>query len=230
MPEQIAPDMPSPDSRFSVGPLLFQEDFLDPALPNWATELESAGTVTAAGGCLTVDVSEGCTVWFRQTLDGPLLIEYEAVVIGRGGPNDRVSDLNCFWMAQDPDRPGRLLESPQSGRFADYDTLCTYYVGQGGNGNTTTRFRRYKGQAGDRPLLPENDRHAPADLLRPNVPQTIRLAASGPLIQYYCDNRRLFEMHDPAPYTEGWFGLRTVRSHIEVRHFRVFRLLPPRAG
>lgn len=227
MPEQKSPRVSSPDSRFSVGPQLYSEDFHDPALPNWASELESGGTITADRGRLMVDVPGGCTVWFRPALDGPVLIEYEAAMIGRGGPNDRVSDLNCFWMAQDPERPGRLLETPRSGRFADYDTLCTYYVGHGGNGNTTTRFRRYRGQAGDRPLLPENDRYDPADLLRPNVPQTIRLVAFGPLIQYYSDERRLFEMHDPVPYIEGWFGLRTVRSHMEVRQFRVFRLLPP---
>jgi hypothetical protein len=155
-----------------------------------------------------------------------VLIQYEANVISRGGPNDRVSDLNCFWMAQDPQRPGHLLDTPRKGRFKDYDTLTTYYAGLGGNGNTTTRFRRYIGQAGNRPLRPEDDLSDPADLLTPNAWRTIRLVAFGNLIQYYRDGRKVFEMNDPEPYTRGWFALRTTDNHMEVRHFRVYRLLP----
>ena len=33
----------------------------------------------------------------------------------------------------------------RSGTFAEYNDLLTYYVGLGGNRNTTTRFRRYIG-------------------------------------------------------------------------------------
>ena len=42
-------------------------------------------------------------------------------------------------------------------RFAAYNDLKTYYVGLGGNRNTTTRFRRYIGDPETRPLLPEHD-------------------------------------------------------------------------
>lgn len=216
-----------PDPRFTVGAALFQDDFRDPKLANWRPELEGEGRVTASPqGRMVIDVPKGATVWFQPELLGPVAIEYEATVIGRGGANDRVSDLNCFWMAQDPRRPGRLLDTPRSGKFSDYDTLTAYYVGLGGNSNSTTRFRRYIGRAGDRPLLPENDRTDPEYLLRPNVAQTLRLVACGGLIQYYRDSRLYFELNDPAPYTRGWFGLRTVTSHIEVRRFRVYRLIP----
>ena len=221
-----------PDERYEVGALLFRDDFAGDGgapLKEWVPEMEAAGTVEARRGKLVIDVPRGCTVWFRPELSGPLLIEYDATAVQKGGPNDRVSDLNCFWMAQDPKRPGQLLESRRSGKFADYDALRTYYVGQGGNANTTTRFRRYVGTPGNRPLLPEHDLTAPEFLLRPNVKQRIRLVACGGLVQYWRDGRRLFEMTDPEPYTRGWFGLRTVHSHLEIERFRVLRLAPAAA-
>lgn len=215
------------DDRFSLGPLLHQDEFTYPDMTrNWQAELEADGTVEAKAKRLILDVPKGCTLWFRTELTGPVLIEYFATAIRRGGANDRVSDLNCFWMAQDPQHPGKLLEVRRSGAFADYDTLLAYYVGLGGNANTTTRFRRYIGKAGDRPLLPRNDLRAPEYLLKPNVRQRIRLVACNSLIQYYRDDRKLFEIEDPEPYTRGWFGFRTVASHFHIEQFRVYRLHP----
>ena len=106
---------------------------------------------------LVIDVPAGCTVWFKPQLTSPLMIEYEATVISSGGANDRASDLNCFWMARDSRSPDNLFATARSGKFSDYDRLFTYYVGLGGNTNTTTRFRRYIGQQDNRPLLRQND-------------------------------------------------------------------------
>ncbi|MFM1748708.1 MAG: hypothetical protein RLZZ188_2374, partial [Verrucomicrobiota bacterium] len=111
-------------------------------LANWSVEQMPGGSVTVESGALVIRDSAGCTVWWRERLTAPVEIEYEARVVMAGGPFDRLSDLNCFWMG--------------TGRFADYNTLHTYYVGQGGNGNTTTRFRRYDGTDA-RPLRPEHD-------------------------------------------------------------------------
>jgi len=198
------------------GKLLFSDDFTR-GLGRWTVELEKGGVVDAKGGILSLDVPAGCTVWFRQELRGPVVVEYEATMIHRGGPNDRVSDLNCFWMARD-------ARVKRSGKFADYNTLRGYYVGQGGNTNTTTRFRRYIGDPVLRPLLPEHD--LKATLLEPNKPMHIRLVANGARVQYSCDGRVIFDFHDPAPYSRGWFGFRTTFSHLEIRHFRVYRAAP----
>jgi hypothetical protein len=203
------------------GEVLFSDDF-DHGVSNWSSELESGGKVDAAGGALRVDVPAGATVWFRHKLEGPLRIEYDATVIQAGGPNDRLSDLNCFWMATDSRSPGDMFATKRSGKFADYNQLRTYYVGQGGNGNTTTRFRRYIGSAETRPLLPEHD--LSTFLLTPNVSQTIRLIAAGSRIQYFRDGKLIFDFDDPKPYTSGYFALRTTHSHIEFRRFRVYRL------
>jgi hypothetical protein len=62
-------------------------------------------------------------------------------------------------------------------------------------------------------------------LLRPNTTLKIEVIAAGPVICYYCDGRKFFGFDDPQPYTNGWFAFRTVKSHFEVRHFRVYRLV-----
>jgi hypothetical protein len=219
------PPPPSPDPRFAVGEELGRDDFAAD-LGQWRTELERGGTVAAHDGTLEIDVPGGCSVWFAQPLTGPLLITYEATAVSAGGANDRVSDLNCFWMADDARSPGDLFATRRSGTFADYDQLRCYYVGYGGNANTTSRFRRYIGERGNRPLLPEHDLTGPENLLVPNVPQRIQLVAAGGVIGFYHNGRRLFSYDDPAPYTRGWFAFRTVKSHLRIRAFRVYRLVP----
>lgn len=218
-----AADGSSPDPRYRTGARIAQDDFKR-GLSLWSVELEHGGTVRAVDGELTIDVPAGCTLWLKQKLDGPLLIEYDATLIGRGGPNDRVSDLNNFWMARDTRSPERLLETLRSGAFADYDFLKCYYVGLGGNGNTTTRFRRYVGEPGNRPLRAEHDLGTADVLLRADVSQKVQLLAAGQHVAYYRDARRLFELDDPEPYTNGWFALRTTKNHMTVRRFRAYRL------
>ena len=193
------------------------------SLENWVAELEQPGTVSVRGGVLTIDVPAGCTLWFKPELSSPVRIEYEATMIAAGGPNDRVSDLNCFWMATDARAPGDFFDARRSGKFADYNQLRAYYVGQGGNSNTTTRFRRYIGDPVLRPLLPEHDLKDPTVLLTPNVPQRIRLLAQGSTIRYSNNGRLIFDFYDSRPYTRGRFGFRTTRSHVELRNFRVYR-------
>jgi len=222
-----APALPgaplSSEPWFVLGELLASDDFAG-GLGQWLVELEAGGTVSARTRALEIDVPAGCTVWFRRPLEGPLLIAYQATVVDAGGPNDRVSDLNCFWMATDARSPDNLLATHRSGRFPDYDQLRCYYVGLGGNGNTTTRFRRYVGESGNRPLLPEHDLSAREFLLAANSAQTIQLIAAGGVIGFYREGRQLFAFDDPEPYTRGWFGFRTVHSHLRIRNFRVYRL------
>jgi len=236
-----------PDNRIHPGKVLYADDFRH-GLDAWRVEMErvaggaagagAGGTVTAADGVLDINVPAGVTVWFRQELDGAVMIQYEAKVISAGGANDRVSDLNSFWMATDPRAPGgdifagprnqnRNRNRNRSGKFADYNALDMYYVGLGGNGNTTTRFRRYIGDEVERPLLPQNDLSVaehPDKGIAPNQAQTVTLIADGPLIQYWRDGEKIFEMTDPQPYTKGWFGIRTTKNHMQVRNLRIVRL------
>jgi hypothetical protein len=176
-------------------------------------------------GVLDIDSSAGITLWITRKLQGPVEIEFEATAVDAGGPNDTVSDLNVFWMARNPDGTAPFVRR-RSGKFAEYNDLLTYYVGLGGNRNTTTRFRRYIGDPEVRPLLREHDLSAPDTLLVPNRKQKITLIARGKHIEYRRDGKALFVYEDAAPYTEGWFGLRTTFSHLRIENFRVRRLDP----
>jgi len=214
-----------PDAPFHIAKTLYTDTFTH-GLGRWRAELEKPGVVEAKNGLLRLDVPAGATVWFRPELREPVMIEYEATLISRGGPNDRVSDLNCFWMATDARSPKDLFATARSGAFADYNQLRAYYVGQGGNGNTTTRFRRYIGDRELRPLLPEHDLSDAAVLLKANTVHTVRLVAAAGRIQYWSNGKLLFDVRDPAPYTRGHFGFRTTYNHLEIRNFRVYRLAP----
>ena len=222
----VAAQTTPPDKRLHAVRLLYADDFTH-GLASWRVEMEHPGTVTVKNGILDIDVPAGVTVWFRHKLDGPVMIQYEATVVSAGGPNDRVSDLSSFWMATDPTAPGDLFAHPRSGKFAEYNSLNMYYVGLGGNGNTTTRFRRYIGDRTERPLLPQNDlsvARQPSMGIVANKPQTVTLIADGHLIQYWRGTQKIFETIDPQPYTGGWFGIRTTGNHMRVRHLRIVRL------
>lgn len=195
----------------------FSDDFSQ-GLAQWVVEQQPGGTVTAQDGFLRIDDARGCTVWLKQKLTAPVVIRYEARVLSSG----RVSDLNCFWMASDPRQPDLFAAGHgRTGKFSAYDALQTYYVGYGGNANTTTRFRRYDG-TGARPLLPEHDRQTPAFLLQAGHWYQIELVATDDgKVQFSRDGMVVFDFHDPAPLREGWFGFRTVNSRIDIRNFRV---------
>lgn len=199
----------------------FKDDFKD-GLSQWTIETEKPGAVSARNGVLDIDVPAGLTLWFRHEIKSPVTITFEATAVSAGGPNDRVSDLNVFWMARNADGVEPVYAKARSGKFADYNTLLTYYVGLGGNANTTTRFRRYIGDKVLRPLLPEHDLSAPGTLLVPNQKQTITLVAHGSKIEYWRDGKLLLAYTDPEPYGRGWFALRTVQSHLRIAHFRVY--------
>lgn len=204
--------------------ILYQDDFAGD-LSNWVVEQMPGGSVKLAGGKLEIEDAKGCTVWFRKKLEGPIMIEYEALIIKQDGPHDRGSDLNCFWMAQDLKAYDNLFAGSRTrgGRFKNYDSLRLYYVGYGANHNSTTRFRRYIG-TGERPVLPEHDLSDEKYMLKYNVPIKIQLIADGQRIAYLRDGEVIYDVHDPNPYTDGWFGFRTVDNHMTVDIFKVYRL------
>lgn len=189
-----------------------------PTLADWRVEQMPGGKVTVQDGVLVIEDNKGCTVWLRRKLTAPVEISYEVKVVSKGGPHDRVSDVNCFWMASE--RQSDSVPLARSGKFADYDSLQTYYVGMGGNENTTTRFRRYAGD-GTKPLLPEHDLRGAEFLLQPNKTYQLRVVARDGVAEFWSDGRQIFSFRDPAPLKEGWFGIRTVQSHLEIRHVRI---------
>lgn len=181
------------------------------------------GTVKVTDEAMEIEDRAGCTIWFRSKLTAPVEIEYEVTVVSKGGPSDRVSDVNCFWMASDAPamaNAAQTLPRKRSGRFSEYHSLLTYYVGMGGNNNTTTRFRRYDG-TDDRPLMAEHDLRSPEVLLAPNTTYRIRLVARDGIAEFWRDGKRIFSFKDREPLKAGWFGFRTVNSHLRISRFRI---------
>ncbi|MEJ2647521.1 MAG: DUF6250 domain-containing protein [Sedimentisphaerales bacterium] len=208
---------------YITGETLFSDDFSGD-LTNWITE---GVQPVLAEKQLELDTPVGTTVWFKPQLEGDVMIEYDVTALDDGGPNDRISDLNCFWMATDPAHPNNLFAAnkERGGTFANYNNLNQYYVGYGGNTNTTTRFRRYNN--GDRKLLGEFT--DTSHLIVPNHQYHIQLICYGNKIEYYRDGECLFSYEDPQPYRKGHFGLRTTLNHLVMDNFRVLRILSTRA-
>lgn len=185
----------------------------------WRVEAESPDARVTFGDVIDIDTPRGLSLWLVRPIEGPVAISFEAMAVSQGGPNDQVSDLNAFWMAREAS--GASLRRGRSGAFADYDTLATYYVGIGGNRNNTTRFRRYVGRAGDRPILPAHDRSDTDAMLHPNRWTRITLVADATRIAVERDGRTVFELDDLQPYRSGHFAIRTTQSHLRIRNLTI---------
>ena len=205
--------------QYTKDQLLYQDNF-DQDVKNWVVETPDSpcSNVETKNGKLIIDVDHGATVWFNKKLSGNILIEYHRKVIINSGHNDRLSDLNQFWMASDPRQENMFT---RSGTFSEYDSLRLYYAGIGGNTNSTTRFRKYQGN-GERTLL--FDLQDEYHLLQPNKTYLIQLIVYNGTTKVYVDGEQYFSFTDDVPLTEGYFGFRTVESHQEINDFKVFRL------
>ena len=207
------------ETGLQKGKLLFEDNF-EEDLPKWRIEKEPKGTsvVRVANNKMDIDVAGGATVWFKKKISGDVMIEYKRRVVMKNGKNDRLSDLNQFWMAEDPGEKELLS---RSGSFREYDNLRMYYAGIGGNRNTTTRFRKYPGN-GERTLIFDlrDEKH----LLEPNKTYLVQIVVKNDITALFVNGKEYFNYKDKAPLTEGYFGFRTVESHQEINDFRVFRL------
>lgn len=185
---------------------------------DWVLEAEDPlSRVEWRDGVAEIWAPKGLTLWYKYEMRGNVVIEYDAMVVERDS-SDRLSDMNCFWMATDPGAPAssiwpRMRE--RGGVFKNCYSLSLYYVGYGGNYNSTTRFRRYDGVSDKPAILTEYTDEA--HLLRPNHWYHIRLECMGGWVRYIIDGRILVEYYDASPLTHGWFGFRTTLSHCLLR-------------
>ena len=193
----------------------------------WKVESESPDyKVTFLGDTAEIVSPKGLTLWRKEKMKGRVTIEYDAcVVVEKEG--DRLSDLNCFWMASDPEYPDNLWkrEKWRNGIFLNCYSLQLYYMGYGGNYNSTTRFRRYDGnkaaitESGLRPAILKE--YTDTDhLLKANHWYHIKITNENNRVSYYIDGTRLVDFRDAEPLTEGWFGFRTTLSRTRITNFR----------
>jgi len=210
---------PNSIKQYKKDKLIYLDNF-EQGMQNWVVETRASpnSKVGIENGKLVIDVEHGATAWFNNKLSGNILIEYSRKVIMDNGPNDRLSDLNQFWMADDPWRENLFT---RNGTFAEYDSLRLYYAGIGGNSNSTTRFRKYPGN-GERILL--YDLSDEQYLLQPNKAYLIQLVVYRGTIKVFFDGKEYFSFQDDEPLTEGYFGFRTVKSHQEMDYFKVYSL------
>lgn len=192
----------------------------------WRVESESEQySVRCMNDTMEIVAPKGLTLWHRKKMKGNVTIAYFARVMDEGLPCDRLSDLNCFWMASDPKARSVFSRMKRrKGIFANCYALRLYYVGYGGNSNTTTRFRRYDGnergitEPAERPAVLKEYTDS-AHLLRPNRWYHIVLERKGNRIRYFIDGECLVDHTDPNPLTEGWFGFRTTWSRTQITGF-----------
>lgn len=177
---------------------------------------------------LEITTRGGLTLWRKQKLQGNTEISYSACVMDEGKNGDRLSDLNCFWMASDPLYPNNVFQRSgwRKGVFEKYYSLKMYYLGYGGNGNTTTRFRKYDGDwsaFADKKIRPAilSEYNDSQHLLKPNHWYQIRIVCQGNRIQYFIDGELLVDFFDQQPLKTGWFGFRTTWSRVRITNFRI---------
>lgn len=176
---------------------------------------------------LELIVPSGLTLWYQQRLTGDYEINYRICMVMKGGKYDRLSDLNCFWAANDPKYPNDLFARSawRNGVFKNYNTLNLFYVGYGGNDNSTTRFRRYRGEyygvTDDKvkPLLKEYT-DAP-HLLVPNQWYQIRIRVKAGVTTYSVNGEELFCYSITDGTGDGHFGLRLLQNHVMFTDFKV---------
>lgn len=182
---------------------------------NWRVEQEDstpASTIQQKpDGSLFIQAHKGMTIWLLRPLAGSYTLTLDRTLLP-SAPACRVSDMNFFWAAHEPDS---TLPRPRDGALASYNSLMLLYAGIGGNANTTTRFRWYDG-SGARLLLQESTQ--PQDLLQAAHSYHFKLRVNKNTSTVLIDGKKVFA-HTLPPGPAGYFGIRTVGSCQTLDHF-----------
>ncbi|MFC3356375.1 DUF6250 domain-containing protein [Sphingobacterium zeae] len=188
----------------------------------WIIELEypDKSHIEASNEGLVIDSYGGATLWLDTLLTGDYLIQYEREISLDKGENKRLSDLNQFWLAQEPHNEIKLKS--RDGRLDSYNDLILFYVGIGGNNNSTTRFRRYDG-SGERILLAEkNEKPFLLEAGRSDTISTF-VRASKRQTEVWMNGKRLF-VEEGIQNTKGYFGLRLTASRQVIKWLTLSKL------
>ena len=196
----------------------------------WRIESEAPDyRVSFSGDTCEMLSPKGLTLWRKEKMHRGMTVEYDACVVDEGKAGDRLSDMNCFWLVSDPkakDIWGRA--DWRSGIFVRCYTLQMYYLGYGGNHNTTTRFRRYNGDEagveneGKRPPILKEYKDA-AHLLKPNHWYHVKIESTTTgHTRFYIDGECIVDYLDPQPLESGWFGFRTTLSRTRITNFQYY--------
>ena len=200
----------------------------------WRVESESPDyQVSFWGDTVEVRSPKGLTLWRKEKLKANVVVEYDVSIMEEGREGDRLSDMNVFWLASDPHAKDIWARADwRSGIFLRCYTLQMYYLGYGGNSNTTTRFRRYTGDtrgvdsAAYRPAILKEYTDK-AHLLKANHWYHIRIETLDGRTTMTVDGEPIVSYLDPQPLTEGWFGFRTTWSRFRITNYRIRQIEQP---
>ncbi|TVZ55638.1 hypothetical protein OD91_0895 [Lutibacter sp. Hel_I_33_5] len=201
--------------------IIYSDNF-ENNIDSWVVEQMKDGTVKILDNKLDISQGNGAVIWFKEKLTVPITISYEVTIIDKGNKHDRIADMNCFWMANDPENPNDFFKNSEKrgGVFKEYFSHSLYYVGMGGHNNTKTRFRKYFGN-GDRPLKPEHDLTDSKFLITPNKKNKIKIVVTKENTQFYCNDLLIYNIKEDTIYTSGYFGFRSYKNHQRIDNFKV---------
>lgn len=198
------------------------------SLKEWIIEDEAnLELITLHNDTLRIDSPMGMTLWYNEKLEGNYTITYSVLFPFGENITNRVSDMNCFWGASDPCNADDLFISSEwrNGKFKNYNSLNLFYVGYGGNDNTTTRFRRYyglnygKNDSIIKPLIQEytdNDH-----LLKPDIWYRVKIIVNNNITIFEVNDEPLFSYELNDIDGSGYYGLRLFNNKILFTGFRV---------
>ena len=195
----------------------------------WRVESESPDyRVSFRGDTCEILSPKGLTLWRKEKMKAGMTVEYDACVVDEGRDGDRLSDMNCFWLASDPKAKDLWARADwRSGIFLRCYTLQMYYLGYGGNHNLTTRFRRYNGDeagvedAAKRPGILKEYTDA-NHLLKANHCYHWKIESKQGHTRIFVDGECIVDYLDPQPLQEGWFGFRTTLSRTRITGFKAY--------
>ena len=222
--------------RFSTGDILYEDRLDDQAefQKNWVIQQSKADPeleryARIVHGRLHVHDPRGTTIWYRNKLNGPVMITYRVSCPPEfNSGNDIVPrDINQFWMASnpeipDPSQPGGLFDSTRyNGSFGSYDMLNCYYASTGGgnitDNNHTVRFRRYPRKSGRNEIahVALDDKDGVADyLIVPGREYLVQLVAAHDIVQYIFDGKVVYELQygDQVQVSDSGDGIRKMMT------------------
>lgn len=204
-------------------------DAFDMGLSSWVVEDESDSAVFEFHhDTLFIKSPAGLTLWYNRKLSGEYQISYFISLQIEGG--GRLSDMNCFWAATDPLNPDDFFARSgwRHGIFSRYNSLNMYYVGYGGNNNTTTRFRKYYGKyynVDNNKIKPLIQEYIDAEhLLQPNRWYKVIITVAKGKTSFEVNGERLFELMDKELYSDGYFGIRLLSNRAAITGFTIHYL------
>jgi len=180
----------------------------------WRVESEAPDyRVTFHGDTCELLSPKGLTLWRKEKMKAGMTVEYDALVVD---------------VASDPQAKDLWARAAwRSGIFVRCYTLQMYYLGFGGNHNTTTRFRRYNGDeagvenAQKRPAILKEYTDA-AHLLKANHWYHWKIESKQGHTRIFVDGECIVDYLDPEPLEEGWFGFRTTLSRTRITNFKSY--------